>query len=70
MNIDPNTLASSLIGVVGQRLVRQICDNCKVAYEPPKQLLREFFDERPRRPEVLQRRGLRARATAPAIAAG
>jgi len=47
MKIDPNTLASSLIGVVGQRLVRQICDKCKVAYEPAKPLLREFFDERP-----------------------
>jgi type IV pilus assembly protein PilB len=48
MHIDPNTLASSLIGVVGQRLVRQICDNCKIAYEPAQPLLREFFDERPR----------------------
>jgi type IV pilus assembly protein PilB len=48
MKIDPNTLASSLIGVVGQRLVRQICDKCKVAYEPAKPLLREFFDERPK----------------------
>jgi len=48
LKVDPNTLASSLIGVVGQRLVRQICEKCKVACEPAPQLLREFFDERPR----------------------
>jgi type IV pilus assembly protein PilB len=48
MKIDPNTVASSLIGVVGQRLVRQICDTCKTPYEPPKQLLQEFFEQRPR----------------------
>ena len=47
LNIDPNTVASSLIGVVGQRLVRQICETCKKAYEPSTQLLREFFQERP-----------------------
>jgi type IV pilus assembly protein PilB len=47
MHVDPNTIASSLIGVVGQRLVRQICDRCRVEYEPSRQLLREFFPERP-----------------------
>ncbi len=47
LNIDPNTVASSLIGVVGQRLVRQICETCKKTYEPSSQLLREFFQERP-----------------------
>jgi type IV pilus assembly protein PilB len=47
LNIDPNTVASSLIGVVGQRLVRRICETCKKEYEPSNQLLREFFQERP-----------------------
>jgi type IV pilus assembly protein PilB len=47
MHVDPNTIASSLIGVVGQRLVRQICDRCRVEYEPSRSLLREFFAERP-----------------------
>jgi type IV pilus assembly protein PilB len=47
MHVDPNTIASSLIGVVGQRLVRQICDRCRVEHEPSRQLLREFFVERP-----------------------
>ncbi|HEY2434964.1 MAG TPA: GspE/PulE family protein [Vicinamibacterales bacterium] len=47
MQIDPNTVASSLIGVVGQRLVRRICDRCRAEYDPSRQLLREFFPERP-----------------------
>ena len=47
MKVDPNTIASSLIGVVGQRLVRTICDKCRKEYEPSRQLLREFFPERP-----------------------
>jgi len=47
LKVDPNAVASSLIGVVGQRLVRQICVKCKTAYEPSKQLLREFFVDRP-----------------------
>jgi len=47
IKVDPNAVASSLIGVVNQRLVRQICDKCKAPYEPSKQLLKEFFGERP-----------------------
>ena len=47
LNVDPNAVASSLIGVVGQRLVRQICGKCKGQYEPSKPLIREFFSERP-----------------------
>ena len=34
LQVDPNSLASSLIGVVGQRLVRQVCSACKVEYNP------------------------------------
>ena len=47
MKVDPNTVASSLIGVVGQRLVRQICRECLTEYEPSRQLVREFFPDRP-----------------------
>jgi type IV pilus assembly protein PilB len=47
MKVDPNTVASSLMGVVGQRLVRQICRECMTEYEPSRQLLREFFADRP-----------------------
>ncbi|RME38762.1 MAG: type II/IV secretion system protein [Planctomycetota bacterium] len=34
MGCEPYLVASSLIGVMAQRLVRKICTNCKRAYEP------------------------------------
>ena len=34
MGIESFLIASSVVGVVGQRLVRRICDACKVPYEP------------------------------------
>ena len=34
MGIEPFLIASSMLGVVGQRLVRRICPECKVEYEP------------------------------------
>jgi type IV pilus assembly protein PilB len=33
MGIEPFLVASSVIGVVGQRLMRKTCNNCKVEYE-------------------------------------
>jgi general secretion pathway protein E len=39
MEIEPFMLASSILGVMGLRLVRSICPNCTQAYEPtPSQL--------------------------------
>jgi type IV pilus assembly protein PilB len=34
MHIDGFLIASATIGVIAQRLVRKLCDNCKVQYEP------------------------------------
>ncbi len=34
MGIEPFLVASSLLGVVGQRLVRKVCPNCVGPYEP------------------------------------
>ncbi len=34
MGVDPYMIASSLNGVVAQRLIRKICPNCKKAYSP------------------------------------
>jgi type IV pilus assembly protein PilB len=34
MGIEPFVVASSLVGVVGQRLVRRVCEACAVSYEP------------------------------------
>lgn len=37
MGVEPYLIASSLIGVVAQRLVRKICTDCKEAYMPSSQ---------------------------------
>jgi type IV pilus assembly protein PilB len=47
LNVDPNTIASALNGVLGQRLVRRVCGACAAKYDPPAELVREFFDEAP-----------------------
>jgi type II secretory ATPase GspE/PulE/Tfp pilus assembly ATPase PilB-like protein len=47
LKVDPNLIASSLLGVLAQRLIRCVCAECKKPYEPPKELVREFFPTRP-----------------------
>jgi len=42
MGIEPYLVASSLIGVLAQRLVRMLCPRCKVAFEPTPNDLREI----------------------------
>jgi len=42
MGIEPYLVASSLIGVLAQRLVRTLCPRCKVAFEPTPEELREI----------------------------
>jgi type IV pilus assembly protein PilB len=34
MGVEPFLINSSLVGVISQRLVRKVCQNCKTAYEP------------------------------------
>jgi type IV pilus assembly protein PilB len=48
LRVDANTIASTLTGVLGQRLVRQVCSSCHTSYEPPADLLREFFPRQPK----------------------
>ena len=57
LKIDPNMLASSLIGVLGQRLVREVCRSCKAESQPSDELMREFFDTRPAGMTFYQGRG-------------
>lgn len=47
LGIDPSRITSSLLGVVSQRLIRQLCTACKTPYEPSSDLLHEFFDAPP-----------------------
>ncbi|HPG00262.1 MAG TPA: GspE/PulE family protein [Kiritimatiellia bacterium] len=39
MNVEPFLIASTLESVLGQRLVRTICQNCRTPYEPEKSIL-------------------------------
>lgn len=39
---DKDMVMDSIIGIVNQRLVRKLCDDCKQAYKPNPQLLRKF----------------------------
>jgi len=39
MGVEPYLLSSALVGVIAQRLVRKICDECRARYMPPMQLL-------------------------------
>jgi type IV pilus assembly protein PilB len=47
LKVDPNLIASSLLGVLAQRLVRAVCPQCKTEYAPSAELLKEFFDTTP-----------------------
>ena len=42
MGIEPFLIASSLEGVIAQRLVRRICENCKEPYTPAEEELKEL----------------------------
>ena len=42
MGIEPFLIASSLEGIVAQRLVRKICEKCREPYEPSEEELREL----------------------------
>ena len=42
MGIEAFLVASSVVGVIGQRLLRRICDSCKEPYSPPADELAVF----------------------------
>ena len=42
LGVEPFLIASSTIGVLAQRLVRTICQNCKVKYVPDERILKSF----------------------------
>jgi type IV pilus assembly protein PilB len=49
LDVDPSLIASCLLGVVSQRLVRKVCSNCETQYKPSAELIKEFFDVPPPR---------------------
>jgi len=42
MGVEPFMISSSLEGVLGQRLIRKICMNCRTAYEPSEAVLSQM----------------------------
>jgi len=42
MGIDPYLISSTVRGVIAQRLLRLLCDRCKLKYQPSKILIRSF----------------------------
>ena len=42
MGVEPFLVASSLVGVLAQRLVRRLCPHCKESYEPSPEDLQDF----------------------------
>ncbi len=42
MGIEPFLISSSIVGIIGQRLVKRLCDRCKQAYAPEPALLKEL----------------------------
>lgn len=44
MGVEHFVIAPSIIGVLGQRLVRKICPRCKISYQPSIKELAKYFD--------------------------
>ncbi len=45
MGVEPYIVAPSVIGVLAQRLAARICEKCKEAYYPPREVLLKYFNE-------------------------
>ncbi len=45
IGVEPFMVAPSVIGVLAQRLVARICENCKEAYYPSRETLAKYFHE-------------------------
>lgn len=42
MGVEPFLISSSIVAVMAQRLVRRLCDDCKVAYKPDAETLKKI----------------------------
>jgi type II secretory ATPase GspE/PulE/Tfp pilus assembly ATPase PilB-like protein len=45
IGVEPYMVAPSVIGVLAQRLAARICENCKEAYTPTRDVLSKYFKE-------------------------
>jgi type IV pilus assembly protein PilB len=42
MGVEPFMVSASLLGVVSQRLIRRVCDQCRIGYKPSEEELSRF----------------------------
>jgi type IV pilus assembly protein PilB len=54
MEVEPYLVASSVLGVLAQRLVRKLCPHCKEGFKPPQDVARAFAGDG-EMPETLYR---------------
>ena len=45
IGVEPYMVAPSVIGVLAQRLAARICENCKEAYTPSREVLSKYFKD-------------------------
>ncbi len=62
MGVEPFLVASSVIGIVAQRLIRVLCTKCKEAYVPPAEVIARYGlakpDDEP--PQIFRAKGCEA----------
>ena len=60
MGIEPYLLSSALQGVIGQRLVRTVCQDCKTTFVPTKEIALMLGSDDPRSIRLAKGRGCQA----------
>ena len=60
MDIEPYLLSAALQGVIGQRLVRTVCQECKTSFVPTKEVARMLGSDDPRSLRLFKGRGCKS----------
>ncbi len=60
MGIEPYLISSAVVGVIGQRLIRAICPECKTAYFPSKAQLKELSLDPEKNVKLMKGKGCEA----------
>jgi len=55
LGIEPYLIASTLVGIAAQRMVRRICPHCRTTYQPSAEEKRVYAEEVGQQPTVLYR---------------